>query len=154
MRFLTVFVATLALAVLARPAVAGSFDLTASPSEAGPGDVVTVQISGAPANSHVVLFVALDDTPTTFGPFDTRCGILELSLDLNPRGPMLRLRTDQDGNASFELAIPARLPSRFDGTTFFVQSASVAFSIDPGPPPTCAFDVCTSNLGSVTLVIP
>jgi hypothetical protein len=149
-------VAAGALAILAGPAVAGSFDLAVSPAEVGPGDSITLDISNAPANSRVLIFSSVDPTPFTIGPVETRCGTIEINLDLTPRGggairAAIVAVTDMDGNATVTVDVPPSLSSRFDGLEILFQGVAATFTVDP---PGCSFEICTSTVGSTTIVVP
>ena len=107
------------------------------------------------------MLASVNNTPSSIGPVETRCGTIGLDLDLTLRGASglrgaMVARTDQDGNATIGMPIPAGLPSRFDGVSVYFQAVSSTFTIEPGtgPPPNCSFDISTSNLGSTTLSIP
>ncbi len=139
---------------VATPVLAGSFDLAISATEVGPGDVVTLDVSGAAANTRVGLFASADPTPTTLGPFELgRCGSFQIDLEIKPRVVFRAGRTSPDGTASFEFEVPRRLPPHIDGATVYFQAATVAFEFDPMTRE-CVATACTSNVVSATVVIP
>ena len=127
--------------------------LTAS-SDAHPGDTVNWSVSGATANASVVILVSGRNQGMTFGPFDTHCGTVEVSLGIGPGfRPVGRGRVAPDGTFSSSLVLSSHLPARLDGVTVYSQAVTVQFSNTPHPQ-SCSIVTATSNVAPTALHVP
>ena len=146
----------LALAFLFAPVALAQPSLTAT-SDAHPGDTITWNVSGATANDRVMVLASVRNTGSTFGPIDTRCGTLELTLGI---GPGFRVvghgRIAPDGTFSSSVTVPRRLPLRFDGGVLHAQAVTARITVTPDPPnpPSCTITTATSNVADTTIHVP
>ena len=142
--------------VLILAPVALAVDLAAT-SSAGPGDSITWNVSNATSGDRVMVLASVRNTGSTFGPIETRCGTLQLTLGI---GPGFRVvghgRIAPDGTFSSGGPVPARLPSRFDGRVLHAQAITAHMTVTPNPPnpPACSITTATSNVADTTIHVP
>ena len=132
-------VAFLAIAVIAAPAFTQCSTLTIT-GTINPGQTVTVDVTGAPANAMTFLLVGDAGTTTIPAPGGGVTLGVEFPAFIIPLGI-----TDSNGAASQSATVPANIPAGvIQDHTFTAQAVSVGFS---GVPPTFSF--CVSNTASL-----
>jgi hypothetical protein len=134
-------------------AAAQPFSLTAT-SDVHPGDNLVVHATGAPPRARIAIFASLHlGDGVTLGPRDTRCGTIEIHLEI---GPPVRLlgsgQTDASGEFGVRFEMPRRLPARLDGVIIYSQAAAAAIrrTEDGG----CEVRTGTSNVARTTIHVP
>jgi hypothetical protein len=130
--------------------------LTAT-SDVHPGDTATFSVSGGTANNAVAVLASLRDTGSTFGPIDTRCGTLSVTLAIGPGFRVVgRGRIAPDGTFTSSVTLPPRLTTRFDGLVVHSQAITASVSVVPNPPnpPACSITTDTSNVADTTIHVP
>jgi hypothetical protein len=107
------------------------------------GQTVTVDVSGAPADS--IVFIAIGDAGATSIPLP---GGSTLSLGVAQPFILLPLGVaDASGHVALSASIPANIPANLiQNHTYTVQAISASFSFGPGMP---SISVCASNTASL-----
>jgi hypothetical protein len=134
--------ALIALVAISAPMLAQCSTLTVSGS-INAGQTITVDVSGAPANSLVML--AIGDAGTTTIPIPMNPLVLGVTnFIVLPIG-----QADANGHASISVTVPANIPANvIQNHTFTVQSVSFALpTFTPGQFPTLSF--CVSNTATL-----
>jgi hypothetical protein len=140
MRYLSL--ALIAALAISAPALAQCSTLAVT-GTINAGQTVTVDVSGAPANS--IVFIAVGDAGNTSIPLP---GGTTLSLGVAQPFLLLPLgMADASGHVALSAEVPANIPANLiQNHTYTVQAISASFSFGPSMP---SFSVCASNTASL-----
>jgi hypothetical protein len=111
-----------------------------------PGQTVTVDVSGAPANSATYLVVGdAGSTTIQFGSTTLTLGV-DQPFQVFPLG-----LTDTSGHVSLSATVPSNVPANLiPNETFTLQAVTPTFTTSPPPgPPTPSITFCVSNTATL-----